>query len=367
MIDSGKISPRQLVFLLVILIVSTELLFLPGFIVQEAAEGAWLSISLGGLFGAAVVLVVSALGNRFPDKSIVQFPELIIGKVWGKIIGFLLVTYAFVSSSIVLREFYELLESSSMPETPPTVFAVSLIIVAALAVRAGIEVIARNGELYFMLAFLITVFLLVLLVKDLRLENLLPVFGEGYIPVVRGSVHAAGFMGEVVLLAFLIPNLNRPKEAAKAGLWAVLVTTITLVIVTGFTQGVFGSEITANTIFPALALGRFISIANFLEHLDAFFLVYWVVTVFIKLSLFYYVAVIGTSQLTGLKEYKALVLPIAVIINTFSFVFFRNTIELLDWLSTAWGPYAITIEFIIPLFLLTIVIFREKKPGAVEN
>ncbi len=367
MIDSGKISPRQLVFLLTIFIVSTELLFLPGFIVREAAEGAWLSIIMGGLFGAAVVLVVSALGNKYPDKSIVQYPELILGKLWGKIIGFLLVTYAFISSSIVLREFYELLESSFMPETPPTVFAVSFIIVAALAVRAGIEVIARNSELYFLLAYFITVFLLLLLIKDLRTENLLPVFGEGLRPIIRGSFHASSFMGEIVLLAFLIPNLNRPREATKAGLWTVLIVTATLGVVTAFTLSVFGTETTANTVFPALSLGRFISVANFLEHLDAFFLIYWVVTVFIKLSLFYYVAVIGTSQLSGLSEYKFLILPAAVVINNFSFVFFRNTIELLDWLSTVWGPYALTIEFLIPLFLLAYVLVKEKKPGATNN
>ena len=95
-------------------------------------------------------------------------------------------------ASRVLRDFGEMLLTFAYPETPLFIANALLMLVIIYTVRKGIEVIARSGELLFMLMFLLSVvgFILIVVSGLIDLTNLQPVLEEGIEPRPESGFYA---------------------------------------------------------------------------------------------------------------------------------------------------------------------------------
>jgi spore germination protein KB len=61
-----------------------------------------------------------------------------------------------------------------------------------------------------------------------------------------------------------------------------------------------------------------------------------------------------------IKTTKTLVLPVGLVIFSLSLALFKNSVDLSDFLSQAWGFYSLPIELGIPTILLVVQLFRNK-------
>jgi len=113
--------------------------------------------------------------------------------------------------------------------------------------------------------------------------------------------------------------------------------------------------------FPTLNGARVISIANFLERLEAVIIGVWITGGFVKVSVFYWAAVLGSAQVLDLKDYRLLVLPIGAVLVAMSILLHPSILDLLDFLDRVWPPYSLsTFEVGIPLLLLVTALVRGK-------
>ena len=360
MIEGGKISSRQLLWLLITTILSTAILFLPSIVVAEAKQDGWLSAIFATFVGLLVVLVVSTLGLRFPQQTIVEYSEIILGRFLGKIVGLVFIWFFLHMSAIVVREFAEFMVVSFMPKTPLMVFILTFVLLSAFVLRGGIEVIARTNEVFFPVVFFLIIIVTILVVKDADFTRLMPVLERGISPVLKGTLIPSGWQGEIVVLAFLLPYLNRIHEGRRAGSLALLVVGFFLVLAEVLTVAVFGAEVAARTLFPTFDMVRYISIAEFLEHLDPFFMIFWIGSVFIKITLFYYITCLAIAQWLNLRDYKPITLPVGTIISALSVLLFDNITELVNFIAKVWGPYALSIQLGIPALLLVVAMLRRQ-------
>jgi len=101
-----------------------------------------------------------------------------------------------------------------------------------------------------------------------------------------------------------------------------------------------------------------INIANFIERLEMVPLIVWITSGAVKGALFFWVAALGSAQLLGLKSYRSLILPLSVIITALGCLLHSSTTDLVNFLTQTFPFYALTFEFIIPLLLLIIVLFK---------
>lgn len=361
-LEQGKIDSKQAVMLMLSTILPTAILAVPAITVKSARQDAWLSIILATLAGLLIAMLVVSLSLRFPGKTLLEFAEEILGKVPGKIVGLLYIWLFFLYiGSGAVREFGVFLVTAMMPDTPIIVFQIAVIAVAAYAVRNGLEVLSRFNQLFIPVTALLAI-AFILSAKDMKLARLLPVFDTGLIPVVKGSVAPAMWLGEIVTLAMLIPCLNKPQEAYRVAVLSVLLSSFFLTASILEALLVFGPNLAGYWIFPAFNAVRAVSIANFLERLDYIIMVVWVLGGFVKVGVFYYAAVLGSAQWLGLKDYRPLVLPVGVILATFSILLHgENIVEVLHYISLVEVPFLLIIfEVGIPLLLLMVALTRGK-------
>ncbi len=86
-----------------------------------------------------------------------------------------------------LRFFSDFLLTYIMPETPIVVILIMVTFICAWAVRNGIEVIARCSFIFVIITAIIVLSTFVLLIKEMKLTNFLPVFELSLKDFIQGT------------------------------------------------------------------------------------------------------------------------------------------------------------------------------------
>lgn len=365
MLEQGKIDSNQAIMLLASMVLSTAILTVPAFVIKFARQDAWLSIMTSILVGLLIAMLVVSLSLRFPGKTLFEYAEEILGKAPGKLIGLLYIWWFLHTNALIIDEFASFLCTAMMPNTPTIVFFIAVVAVAAYAVRNGLEVLSRYNQLFLPIVLGLLFIVLILTTKDMKAARLLPVFDTGLVPVLKGATVPASWLGEVVVLAMIIPFLNKPNEAYRVAALATLFTGLVLTACTLAVVAIFGPVTSGHFVFPVYNAVRVVSIANFLERLESVIVAVWVFGGFAKVGVFYYAAVLGSAQWLGLKSYQPLVAPVGVILVALALLC-RNIAYLLDFTSRVWPPYSLSVyEAGIPLVMLIVALIRKKGGKAV--
>jgi len=362
MLDKGRFSSIQLVILLLMTEGATAFLFAPAGITKFAGPDGWISASiLASAYGSLVVLVVVALGNRFPSQAFTEYLPAVLGKIPGKILAALYAGFFIHLSAIILNESSTFVHVAFLRETPPTVLDIVTAAAAAYGVYLGIEVIARQSSIVFPVWALSLLLLLILGIIELNPNNLRPFMENGPLPVLRGAGISTVFRGEAFLLAMLFPYLNQKREALKSGFVNLGVVAIIAGTIMAALVGVFGDSFVTIKLFPFFELARYISVARIVERLEIVVVIIWVAGVIVKLAVFYHSSCIATANTLGLKSYRVTIIPIVAATVIISEMVYPTHAQLIPFLFKPLPPYAATGELLVPALVLLIAVIRNKR------
>lgn len=359
LLEKGKISGVALVFMLINLVGATAVVFLPAITAKFAKQDAWLAAAASTIPGILVILLVTALGRRFPGKTIMEYLPSILGNWLGKAVGVLYLFFFLHTNGIIIREFGELIGTMLMPYTPIIVIHAVFVTLAAYAIRSGLEVLGRLLELTIPWVLILSISILLFGLQKAEFSRLLPVLENGFKPILMASITPSAWRGEVVLLAMLLPYLAEPRKGRKWGIWAVIILGAFLIIDAAINTAIFGPE-AARLVFPTFTIASTVLIGGFLR-VDVILIIIWLASMLTKIAAFYYVAVLGTAQLLSLKDYKPVVLPIGVILTALSLLVVENSVGIPAYVTSGFPPFAYLFEWVTPLALLLIAMARGFK------
>ncbi|MCK4260309.1 MAG: endospore germination permease [Halanaerobiales bacterium] len=358
MFESTKISNRQIIFLLIIVISSTGILYLPTSVYKEAKHDSWVSVIAVTLYGIITAYVVVTLGVMFKDQTVIQYSQKIVGRTFGKVIGLSYFVFFIHLNTIVIREFTELLQGPFFAETPLLFLTIGIILPSIYALYQGLEVFARVNEIIFPIFFLIVIGIFILSYRDMDFIKLIPVLAEGWMPVAKAVYYQTTWFGETSVLLILIPSLNLPEKVRRSAIISVIFAGILVLFSNVGVILVFGSQVGQLT-YPFLTLARYVSLAETFERLDSFVVFIWVLGVFVKIAILHYCAVICFTQLFNLKEYKKIIIPIGAMLVVLSIIQWSNFLQTMGTLTKRLvTPYG-TMQLVIPLILLIIAKLRK--------
>ncbi len=174
-----KINARQL-FVLIILFEHGSAIVIP--LGVSAKQDVWIAILLGLALGLLVFSVYGCLFRCYPDQPLVGYIQHIVGAPLGKLLGIIYVTYFLYIAARVLRDFGELLLTFAYPETPLFVLNAIMALVVMYGAYKGLEVLARTGELFLTVLYVMALagFVLVFVSGVMDLSQLEPVLEEGW-------------------------------------------------------------------------------------------------------------------------------------------------------------------------------------------
>lgn len=287
--------------------------------VTDAGRDGWIPVMLAYTISIFIALALVNLGHRFPNKTIVQYLPIVLGKPIGKILGLSYIFVMWAMASVVFREAEELV-SFFFTNTPlvatGTLFAVLII----YTMKKGIEVFARVTEILIVVVIFFIVFSLSILLLDCNFKNILPVMENGVMPIINAlPTHLSYGMETILFAALWLPclNNNKPKKALVTGLSiSGILLTLLVIICIAFT----GTELTKELSYPLFYMFSYIQIGHFITGFAAIFMLIWVSSSYLELLVFFYPPVVGLAQWLNLKTYKPLIIPMFLITWWMSFI-----------------------------------------------
>jgi spore germination protein KB len=361
--EKAKISGYQLFVLVVMFEMGSAILLGLG---SEVKQDAWIAILFGLAGGILVFFINYRLFMYYPDLPLTSYLQKILGKWLGRFIGLLYIIYFIYIASRVLRDFGELLTTTIYNSTPLFVINSLMIITIIYGIHKGFEVLARVGELFFIIIYMTAILGMLLITFSglIHLSNLKPILENGLTPVIKTFLtQTITFpFGEMVVFTMLLPFLNDKKKAKYVCVGGMLIAGINITITSVVNISVLGVDLFQRSTFPLLnTIGR-IQIADFIERLDVLFMLYLIVGGFFKIAIFYYAAVAGAADIFQFKNQRDLGFPIGMIVLFTSITVASNFAEFLKE-----GYAIVTIymswpfQIIIPSSLLIIAFFRNRK------
>jgi spore germination protein KB len=367
-VESGKITERDLVYLMLTVLLPTVLFFLPRISLHDMGEDAWIVGQLAGIWGILVAWVVVALARRFPGMTLVEYLQAILGRPVGKLLGFLYVVWFMVFGTITLREAGLFLNITVMTETPIDVFMVTLLALAMYAVYTGLANWVRINSVVLGTLLLTLVLIIVLPFPYMDPRRLLPMGTCSTGSLITASLVGGAWRGESILASMFIPALTTTGKVSfkflRNFIIAILIVGLLLSGVEAACTMVFGATFAGDLEFPIFSLAKMINLAQVFSRLEALAVVIWVLGTFIKLCAFFYCSIIGLAQVLGFKDFHFLIIPMGVLWLGISQNQSGNIVAFSNFISQSLaGQGILSFELVIPVlvYLIAVVLRRRKE------
>ncbi|MGM1022621.1 MAG: GerAB/ArcD/ProY family transporter [Bacillota bacterium] len=365
-----KISGRQFMILTTLFTVGSAILVIPSGMAFVAKQDAWIATLVGVGAGFFLVWIHNTLATLYPQMTLAEIIETLLGKWLGKTISLLFIFTLFLSGpASVLYDVGNFLTTQIMPETPAQSLNILFAVIVIMGVRLGIETFARSAELLFPLFILLYISGAILIAPEIKLENVQPVFEAGIGPIWPAALSFISvlFLPHIVLL-MIFPTVNRTDKARKAFFNGSMLGGMMIFVVVAFSILILGPDLTARSIFPSYSLAKKISIGNFLQRIEAIMAIIWFISLYFRITIYLYAIVVGIAQIFNLKDYRPLILPLGMILVVMSVVIYPNVPYQHTWDGTVWISYTLSIGLFLPLLLLCIhgirKLWSKKKTGS---
>ena len=350
--ENERISQNQLLFSTGAFIQGSTLL--TAFVSSVTAHDTWFVTLTGYVFALGLVWIYISLYNRFPGKNLIQITQAVFGRWLGGAISLLYIFFFLSLAALNSRDMGSFVSGYIMPETPYAAVIILFVITSAYAVRKGIRSIARYGTFFVVTTFAILIMNSFFLIREMDYHNLMPVLKRPLLDYLQGT-HIVGIIpfGELFALMMLVPS-DAPKGAiTKPLIGGLSIGFASLMLVVLREAAVLGGAVAFFSL-PSYEVIRLINIANIITRIEDFFAVTLIVLRFFKVSVLYYVAVLGIAQVFSLRSMKPIINVVGGVIICFSLIVFDSTMENGFWGQNFAPFYSMIFELILPIITLIV-------------
>ncbi|MBM7566964.1 GerAB/ArcD/ProY family transporter [Paenibacillus sacheonensis] len=361
MIEKGRISPLQLAIFMHPTILATAALAVPSITMNTAGRDMWIVPIVSSVIGLVIIFVMCKLHDRFKGKTFIEYCELVLGTVLGRMLAAFYLFSFLYTNGIVIREYGEFIATTFLLHTPMVFVISSLMIVCAYALHQGVEVWVRTSQLLIPAALVIIIFMLIIMVPDMNAKEMFPMLEYGPMPVLRSSLVLSSWYSQYFIVSIFLPYLVKKSISAfKWLLISLLTVLLTMLCINLAVLYIFGN-VNRGFNYPFLIAVRYVSLSDFIEHIESLLMAAWLVAIFIKIMVVYYAASLGTAQLLRLKDYRFMIAPIGLLMILFSLWCASDFEDLRNLLGTSVPMLSLLTQVFIPVLMLGIAAARGAR------
>lgn len=283
--ENRKISLRQLQALLLLDCFGTTVLFLPAELARLSGKACWVVALLSGVVFAVLSLLLTSVGKRLPQGTVVDWCRGCFGNFFGAIVLIGLAMKLLLDGMLELRMFSEIVCRSMLPTTP--VWAISLVVLAVAGSLAaqGTECRGRMAEiLFFLVAIPLAVILLAVAISS-KYHRILPLELPSVSEIGSGIAAMSIVFQGLTFLYFIYPDLKRPARSRSAVLKSSALTGLVVTAMVFLCLAVYGEGVLSEKLLPSLQMMERVSFTGvFLTRQDVLLLWFWMASVSVFLS-----------------------------------------------------------------------------------
>ncbi len=280
MVQYGKVSSMQIVLTLVVCKLFAVITYTP--VYTEKAEIT--AVFLGGVVSTLILLAAATpvilLFRKTQDDILTLSYRLNPG--FGFIVFILLLIGVLAAAVDTMVDFQFFMVNAVFPDASRFIILITLMIAAFYASLMGLEGIARTGTILFLIVLIALVTIAFTLHNRINLLNLKPVLYEPVKSILSVAWQDTARNMELLIFMMVVPNIK--GKAAKSLLGYILLISVLLCTISFLVATVLG-EFTFRQIFPFYMIASVVD-SKIIRRFDAIHMTLWVITAFLRTSLF---------------------------------------------------------------------------------
>ena len=326
-------------------------------LIRITGVDAWISVLISFVLGLIPFLLFLYIFNYQPTLNILEKNKYLFGKYLGTILNFLINIFIFLIGTVQLFNVSNFAISQFLAETPILWFMILFGLLIIYNVYTGIENISRVTIIFLSVIIFMTIISTTGLIPTIETANLKPYLENGIIPPLKAGILLT-ITNVSPIFMLLIVKKDKITENQKltkyftffyflAYLFAFLAIFLCL-----SSLGIYLCKIYQ---YPEYTVLKKISLFRFIERIENFIYIKWILNSFITLSL-----VIYHISFSIKKESKKL----TPIISTFLLIFLSNYIfknnTLFYYIGLHYFPIICSILLILYLIIGINIFIRNK-------
>ncbi|MDD9268961.1 endospore germination permease [Paenibacillus sp. GCM10023248] len=364
--NKETITPRQFMIIVILFSIGTSILVIPASVAADARQDAWMPQLFSIAAGSILVALYAWIATQYPATSIYGINDRVFGKWPGRLLTLCISLLCLLFGAQDVFYVGHFLVTQIMPTTPIQAINVLFMAVVVLGAKSGIVVFLRTAEIFFPWIVLLFILFMTMNVPNMELNNLLPVWEIPPLPIARSVFRITSFTYVTLFIAIgpLIHQVTSVHKV-KAGYFAgVVISGIMMVLLVLSSILVLGADSTAMQKFPSYALAQHINIGHFLQRIEVVVAFLWLVSIYFKMSMFFYATIKGLGHVLQMRDYKTLSVPIGLIVTVISFIVYPSNAYEQRWDNQTYLPLALLIGVVYPVAIVLFGKLRKQLPLA---
>lgn len=332
-----------------------------GVMVRKIGADVWTSMLIGFFIGIIVIALLTFLCSRFPEQSIIQYSQVLLGKWMGKAIGLVLACFFVVAFAVSADVMVLHLKEYFLFETPVFVICLIYVLLCMYGARLGFEVVVRLSLIGFLMLLLLNITMFLGVIKDFDFLNLQPIMDKGIVENTTNSVYVFSDLAMAILaIGMIYPTLDNKKKSGSITFWAMILTIFMVVIWPFLEIGVLGPNIMSNYVVCCMEQIRSAQFTKYLPRYELMMVSFFVFTILVQSTAMLHCAKYSVKQITGIKKEWPILAPITLIGLVLTYYLVADDNHYVDFLSYPWSQICAILGIGLPLLLFLVALFRGK-------
>ncbi len=327
--------------------------------IKIASIDTYISIAIGSVMGIIPLFIFLYIFNYEKDLPIYQKTVYIFGKFWGNMINIITTLLYFIIGMTVLFNLSNFIVSQYLSNTPLLLILIVFGITILHAINKGFETITRVSSIFVVIAVFFFLFSFIYLFKEFKFDNLKPILEFGIQkPILGGFVNMLIFLAPIyTLLIFPKNNIVDKEKINKYISFSYIIGFIILFLVSFLSIGILGKYLINLYQYPGYISLKRISLFKFVDRIENFLSIHWILCSFINLSMiFYYIK----CNITKEKNSKIINLILCLLAIIISYKAFDNNTNF-NYYTYKIYPYILGALFTMYLIIYIGDIIKKKK------
>ena len=354
-----KLENYQAVALIVTVMLSHIILNLPNHLISQTGPATILNFFY--VFGIVLVIcwIVTKFFKLFPNSDLIDICEYTGGKVSKNIYTTVLLIYLFTVSAFVIRIFSESLVLIYFPNMDVDMIILIFIIITAIINTIGFKAIARASVILFPLVIVALLFVFVSSSSSFMPERALPILGYGVSETfLKGFTNIFAFSSALVI-TMVAPYINDGNRLRNISFISLII--YGLCILGGIVAMLFimPSVDDMNNTLSIYILAKRVTIGNFIQSIDAVFILVWIMLIFIYISIIMHFILQSFQRIVPVKHSDSMIYSFSAI--TFIISMLPKTTTDINFFESTVYKYASIIFVFFISFTILICGYIKKK------
>ena len=354
-----KLQKFEATCLILIIMVNKLILNIHYYIIDLVGTGAIINLIFIGIIGLIFVLILNCLFHKFPNSDIIDISEFLGGKLLKNIMGIIFIISFLFVSFITLNCFANMIKTIYFQNSPLIFILMFFLIGILIANLVGLKSIVRTISMvvpFTVVSILVTLFAVH---EDFSISDFSPFFGFSFKTTFVDGILNIFALYVITYYYFLMPMLKDSYTFKKVTITSYIISWLLLFLTVISILTIFPIENHTEPLNSLYLLSRKVKLGDFLQRLDALFILLWIISIFCYLSISIFMINKIFSKMTNITDSRMITFPAISILFGLCLLPYNITISRFIE-NTLYRYLIVMLTFVVCFFILILANLKLK-------